>query len=140
MAYNGYTVEQLKSLIDLVSKAEANTAEARRELAELQHRSGLTEGAVRTLLGVLKQGDVPVDQLPLKLGEITAQYKQAVELAATLDSQDPTTKDLVERAQAAIETGRLDEAGSLLDHAKQIKITEARQAQKVAAEATAAAN
>jgi hypothetical protein len=62
--------------------------------------------AALTLLKVLVQQDVPLEQLPQKLAEVTAQYKEAIERLGALEPEDPVTRGLAVRADAAIKAGR----------------------------------
>ena len=107
---------------------------------DLSQKLGVTQGAALTLLKVLGQQDVPLEQLPQKLAEVTAQYKQAVERLAALEPEDPVTRDLVARADAAFKAGHLDEADRLLDQAEQADLAAADQAQQLAQQAQSAAD
>src|SRR5277367_5523733 len=78
----GLSPEQVQ---DLVKTAMAGTA----QIVELSQTLGVTQNAALTLLRVLGQQDVSLEQLPRKLGEITAQHKQTVDRLAALDPQDP---------------------------------------------------
>src|SRR5215475_13417956 len=44
------------------------------QIGELSRRLGVTEGAALTLLRILGQKDVPLEQLPQKLAEVANQY------------------------------------------------------------------
>jgi tetratricopeptide (TPR) repeat protein len=92
------------------------------------------------VLRIIGQQDVPLEKLPQKLAEVAEQYKSAMERLAALDPQDPVTRDLVARADAAFKAGRLDEADQLVSQAEQVEITAAHQAQQLARQAQAAAD
>jgi tetratricopeptide (TPR) repeat protein len=134
----GLTPEQVQEL------TKAATAGAVGPLADkivdLSSRLGVTEGAAVSMLRIIGQQDVPPEKLPQKLAEVAAQYKSAMERLASLDPQDPVTRDLVARADAAFKAGRLDEADQLVSQAEQAEITAAHQAQQLAQQAQAAAD
>src|ERR1700731_2723936 len=134
----GLTPEQVQEL------TKAATAGAVGPLADkivdLSSRLGVTEGAAVSMLRIIGQQDIPPEKLPQKLAEVAAQYKSAMERLASLDPQDPVTRDLVARADAAFKAGRLDEADQLVSQAEQAEITAAHQAQQLAQQAQAAAD
>ena len=135
----GYTAEQLALIIAAATgKANADTEQAQHELVELKQRLGVTEGAAKAILAILGQQDVPPELPPQKLTEIAAQYKQALARLAALEAQDPITKDLVGKAQAAIKAGRFADADQLLNQAKQAEIVAAGQAGGLEQQAPAA--
>jgi tetratricopeptide (TPR) repeat protein len=125
----GYTAERLAMII---------TAANSSELAELKQRLGVTEGAARAILTILGQQDVPFEQLPQKLAQVAAQYKQTMARLAALKPQDPITKDLVDKAQTVIEAGRFADADQLLNQSKQAEIVAAGQAEELEQQARAA--
>src|SRR5262249_55473587 len=112
----GLTPEQVQELTKAAVAGVVGPLADR--ITDLSQKLGLTENAALTLLRVLGQQNVPLEQLPQKLGEVTAQYKRAMDRLAALDPQDPITGELVERAQGAIEDGRLEEADQLLRQAE----------------------
>ncbi len=110
------------------------------KIVDLSGKLGVTQGAAVTMLRIVGQQDVPLDKLPQKLAEVAEQYKTAMARVAALDPQDPVTRDLVERAQAAIKAGHLDEADQLLNRAEQAELAAANQAEQLAHQAQAAAD
>jgi tetratricopeptide (TPR) repeat protein len=138
----GLTPEQVEEL----TKAAAAGAVAGAvgpladRIAELSNRLGVTQGAAVTMLRIIGQQDVPLEKLPQKLAEVAEQYKSAMERLASLDPQDPVTRDLVARADAAFKAGQLDEADQLVSQAEQAEIAAAHQAQQLAQQAQAAAD
>jgi hypothetical protein len=133
----GLTPEQVQELIK--AAAAGAVGPLADKIVDLSQKLGVTEGAALTLLKVLGQQDVPLEQLPQKLAEVTAQYKQAVERLAAIEPEDPVTRDLVARAEAAFKAGHLDEADRLLDQAEQADLAAADQAQQLARQAQSAA-
>jgi len=130
----GYTFEQVQELIKAERAGDAD------RIVDLSNKLGVTQGAAITMLRIIGQQDVPVEKLPRKLAEVAEQYKQAMDRLAALDPQDPITHDLLERAEAAIKAGRLDEADQLASQAEQAEIAAAREAQQLAQQAQAAAD
>ena len=130
----GFTAEQVQ---DLIKAARAGDAD---KIASLSSMLDVTQGAAVTMLRIIGQQDVPFEKLPQKLAEVAEQYKSAMERLAALDPQDPLTRDLVARADAAFKAGRLDEADRLVSQAEQAEVAAARQAQEVARQAQVAAD
>lgn len=130
----GFTAEQVQ---DLVKAARAGDAD---KIASLSSKLDVTQGAAVTMLRIIGQQDVPFEKLPQKLAEVAEQYKSAMERLAALDPQDPITRDLVSRADAAIKSGQLDQADRLVDQAEQAELVAARQAEQLARQAQAAAD
>jgi tetratricopeptide (TPR) repeat protein len=129
----GFTAEQVQ---DLVKAARAGDED---KIASLSSKLDVTQGAAVTMLRIIGQQDVPFEKLPQKLAEVAEQYKSAMERLAALDPQDPTTRDLVARADAAFKAGRLDEADQFVGRAEEAEVAAARQAEEVARQAQAAA-
>ena len=137
----GFSAEQVENLIAVASgQASADAATARRELGELQQRLGLTQGAALAVLRAIGEHEVPLEQLPQKLADASVHYQRTVERMAALDPQDPMTRGLVDRAQAAISEGRFGKADQLLGEAEQAEIVAAQQAKQLARQAQEAAD
>jgi tetratricopeptide (TPR) repeat protein len=134
----GLSPEQVQELTQTAAAGAVGPLADR--IVDLSNRLGVTQGAAVTMLRIIGQQDVPFEKLPQKLAEVAEQYKQAMERLAALDPQDPITHDLVERAQAALKAGQLDEADQLASRAEQSEIAAARQAQQLAQKAQAAAD
>jgi tetratricopeptide (TPR) repeat protein len=134
----GLTPEQVQELTK--AAAAGAVGPLADKIVDLSNRLGVTQGAALSVLRITGQQDVPLEKLPQKLAEVAEQYKSAVERLATLDPQDPVTRDLVARADDAIKTGHLDEADQLVSQAEQVELTAARQAQQLAQQARAAAD
>ncbi|HEV3178262.1 MAG TPA: tetratricopeptide repeat protein, partial [Stellaceae bacterium] len=135
VSYIGLSPEQVQDLI----KA-ARVGDDADKIADLSGKLGVLRGAAVTILGIVGQPDVPLERLPQKLAEVAEQFKQATARLAGLDPQDPITRDLVERAEAAIKVGNLEEADQLVSQAEQAEIAAAHQAQQLAQQAQAAAD
>lgn len=81
----GYTATQVAELVR--AAGEGATAPLVREVEELRNRSGITEGAVLTMLRTLGQANVPIEQLPQKLADLAKRHQ---ELLARLPSNPAT--------------------------------------------------
>jgi hypothetical protein len=73
----GLTPEQVQELTK--AAVVGATGPLTDKIIDLSQKLGVTQGAALTLLKVLGQQDVPLEQLPQKLAEATAQYKQAMD-------------------------------------------------------------
>ena len=122
----GLTPEQVRELTKAaIAGAVGPLAE---KIGELSSRLGITQGAVLTLLRIVGQKDVPLDELPQKLGEVASQYQQAQAQLAALSPQNPLARDLVEKAKVEIGAGNFSKAHDLLSQARQAQIAAAQQA------------
>jgi tetratricopeptide (TPR) repeat protein len=130
----GFTAEQVQ---DLIKAARAGDED---KIASLSTKLDVTQGAAVTMLHIIGQQDVPFEKLPQKLAEVAEQYKSAMDRLAALDPQDPITRDLVARADAAFKAGRLNETDQLVGQAEDAEVAAARQAQEIARQAQAAAD
>ena len=104
----GLTPEQVQQLTKAAAAGAVGSLADK--IVDLSQKLGVTQGAALTLLRVLGQQNVPLEQLPQKLAEVTAQYKQAMDRLAALQPEDPVTQDLSrvprQRSRAAIWTRR----------------------------------
>jgi len=132
----GLSPEQVQELTQAVAAGAVGPLADR--IVDLGNTLGVTQGAAVTMLRIIGEQDVPLEKLPQKLAEVAEQYKQAMDRLATLDPQDPITHDLVQRAQAAIKSGQLDEADQLVSKAELAEVVAAHQAQQLAQQAQAA--
>jgi hypothetical protein len=92
------------------------------KIIDLSNKLGVTQGAAVSMLRSIGQQDFPLEKLPQKLAEAADQYKSATMQLAALDPQDPVTRDLIKRADAALKSGQLDEADQLVSRAEQVEI------------------
>jgi hypothetical protein len=135
----GLTPEQVQELTK--SAAAGAVGPLADRIIDLSSRLGVTQGATLTMLRILDQGDVPLEQLPQKLAEVANQYKKFEAQLAALNPQNPLARSLVEQAQAEIKAGNADsliKAHQLLGQAKQAQIAAAQQARQLLAQAQAA--
>jgi hypothetical protein len=75
---------------------------------------------------ILGEQNVPEEKVPVHLIEVATHFAQTREALAALEPDDPATRDIVERADAAMKAGRLDEADLLAMEAEQAEIAAAR--------------
>jgi hypothetical protein len=99
----GLNAEQVQELTKAAASGAVGPLADR--IVDLSSKLGVTQGAAVTMLRIIGQQDVPLEKLPQKLAEVAEQYKSAMERLTALDPQDPVTRDLVARAQAAIKSG-----------------------------------
>jgi DNA-binding winged helix-turn-helix (wHTH) protein len=107
----GLRPEQLQELINAAVTGAIGPFGDR--VDDLTNRLGVTHGAVLTMLRDIGEADIPLERLPQKLAEVGEQYRSAMDRLAALDPQDPVTRDLRERAEAAMKAGQFDEADQL---------------------------
>ena len=134
----GLTPEQVQQLIKAAVSGAVGPLNDK--IADLSKTLGVTQGAAVTMLRSIGKKDFPLEQLPQKLADAAEQYKLLAAKVAALDPQDPVTHDLIQRAQAAIKAGRLDEADQLVGQAEQVELAAAHQAQQLAQKAQVAAD
>ena len=133
----GLTPEQLK---ELTRAAVAGATEPLLDRIEgISKRLGITEEAAKTLLRIVgEQSNVPDEKLAEMLTNVAADYKRLKAQAAALSPDNPKARVLVAQANAAIDTGRLDQAHELLRQATQAQIAAAQDARKLREQAQAA--
>ena len=128
----GLTPEQVQELTK--AAAAGAVGPLADKIVDLSNRLGVTQGATLTMLRILDQRDVPLEQLPQKLAEVADQYKKFQAQLAALNPQNPLARGLVEQAQAEIKVGKADsliKAHQLLRQAKQAQIAAAQQARNL---------
>ena len=128
----GLTPEQVRELTKAAAAGAVGPLADR--IIDLSNRLGVTQGATLTMLRILDQGDVPLEQLPQKLAEVADQYKKFQAQLAALNPQNPLARGFVEQAQAEIKVGKADsliKAHQLLSQAKQAQIAAAQQARNL---------
>jgi tetratricopeptide (TPR) repeat protein len=122
----GATPKQLQELIQgLVQSQAEKQAEAQKQIADLSTKFGVTQGAVVTFLRTLGEKDVPVEELPAKLGEIAERHKALLAQIAAVRSDSPDVQAIKEQAHAAVEHGDHDGAESLLTKAEDAALASA---------------
>ena len=134
--------EQLR-MIEVFSQQIAVSSEARvkaeARAAELGTQLGFTREAVIGFFRIVGEQDVPLEQVPTKLGAIAARHRAMLDRWSVLDAGDPATAVLATEAKTAIDNGRYDEADALLLRAQEQDIAAARQAEQLARDAQQAA-
>lgn len=133
----GLTPEQVQELTKAAAAGAVGPLADR--IVDLSNRLGVTQGATLTMLRILGQGDVPLEQLPQKLAEVAIQFQKFQAQVAALNPQNPLARGLVEQAQAEIKVGNFDKAHQLLGLAKQAQIAAAQQARQLLQQAQLAA-
>jgi hypothetical protein len=102
----GLSPEQVQELTKAAAAGAVGPLADR--IVDLSNRLGVTQGATLTMLRILGQGDVPLEQLPQKLAEVADQYKKFEAQLAALNPQNPLARRLVEQAQAEIKAANAD--------------------------------
>lgn len=134
----GLTPEQVRELTTAAAAGAVGPLADR--IVDLGKTLGVTQGAAVEMLRIIGEQDVPLEKLPQKLAEVAEQYKSAMARLSALDPEDPVTRDLVQRAQAAIQSGHLEEADQLVSQAEQAELAAAHRTQQLAQQAQAAAD
>jgi hypothetical protein len=125
----GLTPEQVQELTKAAAAGAVGPLADR--IVDLSKRLGVTEDAALTLLRIIGQKDVSLEQLPQKLAEVANQYQKAQAQLAALDPQNPLARGFLEQAQAEIKVGNFNRAHQLLGQAKQAQIAAAQQAREL---------
>ena len=124
-----------------MSKAavEDATAPLIDRIASISKTLGVTEEAAKTLLRIIgEQPDVPDERLGEVLTKVATDYKRLQTQVAALNPDNPTARDLVERAKSEIAAGHFAAAHQLLLQARKAQIAAAQEAAKLAEQAQAA--
>jgi tetratricopeptide (TPR) repeat protein len=108
------------------------------KIVDLSTRLGVTQGAALSMLRILGERDVPLEQLPQRLAEVATQFQKLQAQLAALDPRNPLARGLVDQAQAEIKAGNFTKAHELLGQAKQAQIAAAQQARELRQKAQAA--
>ncbi|MFZ0258333.1 MAG: hypothetical protein WAN46_22480 [Gammaproteobacteria bacterium] len=129
----GYTAEQVQALI----RASTHDLETRyqAQVDELSGQLEVTEDAVVAFFQILKEGEVPLDELPERLSEIAERHRELLDRLAVLEPEDATTRARIEAARQAIEKLHYDRADQLLREAETAELAAARKAEKLARQA-----
>jgi tetratricopeptide (TPR) repeat protein len=125
----GLTPEQVQELTKAAAAGAVGPLADR--IVDLSNRLGVTQGAALTMLLILGQRDVPLEQLPQKLAEVATQFQKLQGQLAALDPRNPLARGLVEKAQAEVKAGNFAKAHELLGQAKQAQIAAAQQAREL---------
>jgi hypothetical protein len=80
----GLTPEQVRELTKAAAAGAVDPLADR--IVDLSDRLGVTQGAVLTMLRILGERDVPLEQLPQKLADVATQFQK---LQAQLAAQRP---------------------------------------------------
>jgi hypothetical protein len=103
----GLTPEQVQELTK--AAAAGAVGPLADKVLDLSNRLGVTQGAVLTMLRILGERDVPIEQLPQKLAEVATQFQKLQAQLAALDPRNPSARGLVEQAQAEVEHERVSQ-------------------------------
>src|ERR1700730_2940489 len=134
--------EQLRMVEAFLQQSNVSSearAKAEARAAELGTQLGFTREAVIGFFRIVGEQDVPLQQMPTKLGEIAARHRAMLNRWSVLDAGDPATAALAAEAKTAIDVGRYDKADALLLRAQEQDIAAARQAEQLARDAQQAA-
>jgi hypothetical protein len=141
----GLTAAEVQQMMsDLLNKDSLNAqraAELEQQVETLSAEIGVRKSVVENFLRLLGEAEIPVDDLGAKLEEIARRHLDLLERWSLLEEDDdPAIRKLTDAAKAAIDAGDYDRADQLLAEAEGQDLAAARQAQELAAQATAAAN
>jgi hypothetical protein len=121
----GLRPEQVKELTK--AAARGATGPLTETIVALSKQLGVTESATKTLLRIVGERDVPLEQLTETLAKVANDYKRLQTQAAALNPDNPTARDLVKQAEAEITAGHFPKAHQLLGAATQAQIAAAQQ-------------
>jgi hypothetical protein len=141
----GLTAAEVQQMMsDLLNKDSLNAqraAELEQQVETLSAEIGVRKSVVENFLRLLGEAEIPVDELGAKLEEIARRHLDLLKRWSLLEEDDdPAIRKLTDAAKAAIDAGDYDRADQLLAEAEGQDLAAARQAQELAAQATAAAN
>jgi hypothetical protein len=97
------------------SAADAATSGEAKHIAELSKQLAFSEDAMRRMLRILGEANVPPDQLPAKLAEVAAKYRELQQRLTDTKTNQALSDDLIRQAREKLESGKLDEASALLE-------------------------
>src|ERR1700737_1383148 len=136
----GISPEKLPGIIEAATKDWRGLTDQQKQTIDvLQKNLGVNENALKAFFATLGEQDVPLEQVPTKLGEIAARHRAMLDRWSVLDAGDPATAALAAEAKTAIDNGRYDEADALLLRAQEQDIAAGRPAGKQAGGAPQAA-
>ena len=125
----GLSPEQVQELTR--AAAAGATGPLTETIVALSKRLGVTENATETLLRIVGEQDVPLEQLTATLAKVANDYQRLQTRAAALNPDNPAARDLVKQAEAEIAAGHFPKAHQLLEAATQAQIAAAQQAHEV---------
>jgi tetratricopeptide (TPR) repeat protein len=125
----GLTPEQVQELTKAAVAGATGPLSDR--IIDLSKKLGVTQDAALSLLRIIGEREVPLEQLPQKLAEVAAQFQKFQAQLAALNPQNPLARSLVEQAQAEIKSGNFTKAHELLGQAKQAQIAAAQEAREL---------
>lgn len=96
-------------------------------IIELSTELGVTRGAVATFLRILGEANVPVEELPAKLGEIAERHQALLAQIESVRSESPDVQAIKDRARVAVEEGDYDHAQQLLEEAEETALASTNQ-------------
>ena len=118
----GLTPKQVRELVDkILAEADADTTQVVKLATEL----GVTQGAVTTFLRTLGEKDIPIEELPAKLGEIAERHRNLLAQIEQVRSASPDVQAIKDQAKAAVEQGDYDRAEDLLIKAEDAALASA---------------
>jgi tetratricopeptide (TPR) repeat protein len=136
----GIPPEKLPGIIEAATKDWRGLTDQQKQTIDILQKSlGVNENALKAFFATLGEQDVPLEQVPTKLGEIAARHRAMLDRWSVLDAGDPATAALAAEAKTAIDNGRYDEADALLVRAQEQDMAAARQAEQLARDAQQAA-
>jgi tetratricopeptide (TPR) repeat protein len=114
--------EEIERLSKQFDRSEGDRRAAEAKAADLARQLDLSNVTTQTVVGFLRvlgrQPDLKLDQVPVKMAEITANYLQMQERLAALSPQDSTAADLARQAAEAGRAGHFEDADRLLEQAE----------------------
>ena len=113
-AVAGVSAEQLPAIIAAATRDwKALTDEQREEIAALQDRLGVSEGALRAFFQTLGEEEVQPEHLEARLVEIAERQRMLLAEVSADPADEPEIAQLKEQAKAALDAGRLEQADNL---------------------------
>jgi tetratricopeptide (TPR) repeat protein len=130
----GIPPAELPAIIEAATKPlKELTDEQRRDLERVRAQLEVSTGALDRFLRDIGEAGVPSEEQPARLAEIAARHKELLARVERTASSDPRVQILKEKARAAIEAGKYDDAERLLNEAKEAAIEAARRLKEEAA-------
>ena len=120
-----------KTFADQMTATTEAKAQAEAKAAELATKLGFTSAAVGEFFKTLGEQAVPEEKVPVRLIEVATHFAQTRDALAALAPDDPHTAELARSANEALDNGRLTEADSLLERAKEGELAALRQAREL---------
>jgi tetratricopeptide (TPR) repeat protein len=120
-----------KTFVDQIAATTEAKSQAEARAAELATKFGFTSAAVGEFFKILGEQNVPEEKVPARLIEIATHFAQTRDELATLEPDDPRTAELARSAKEALDSGRLIEADTRLDEAKEAELSAFRQAREL---------